>query len=233
MFKYSDELFNQCDGITRSDVTKLFYLATYVDYQGYLIYNHNFMTRKKLQSVLELNRNNFDSFFKKMIELKIIAYDKNKNIMINKGLFIKGNIDTELIEYSNHTRLYIRSIQYLYRHVPKNQHSQLGNYFKLIPYIHRQRNILCLNPDSLPDDAIPMTVDDLKEVLSCHRHTARKFISDMLKVRLEDDEAIIGFWRTDYDEGLSKVIVNPKVFYGGNFNITGGRQEILRWFERK
>ena len=78
-----------------------------------------------------------------------------------------------------------------------------------------------------------ITETDLKEVLSCHRHTARKFISDMLKVRLEDDEAIIGFWRTDYDEGLSKVIVNPKVFYGGNFNIAGGRQEILRWFERK
>jgi len=55
----------------------------------------------------------------------------------------------------------------------------------------------------------------------------------MLKVRLENDEAIIGFWRTDYDEGYSKIIVNPKVFYGGNFNIKGGRQEIIRWFERK
>ena len=74
---------------------------------------------------------------------------------------------------------------------------------------------------------------DLQQILGCHRHTARKFISDMLKVGLENGEAIVGFWRTDYNEGYSKIIVNPKVFYGGNFNIKGGRQEIIKWFERK
>ncbi len=233
LFKYSDSLFKDCENITQCDIVKLFYLATYVDFQGYLIYNHSFMSRKNMQEILELNRNNFDRFFKKMMGIKIFTYDENNHILINKDYFIKGNLENEITKYNNHTRLYIRSIQYLYKNVPKTQHSQLGNYFKLIPYIHRQRNILCNNPDSLPENAEPLTVYDLQVILGCHRHTARKFISDMLKVRLENDEAIIGFWRTDYDEGYSKIIVNPKVFYGGNFNIKGGRQEIIRWFERK
>ena len=85
----------------------------------------------------------------------------------------------------------------------------------------------------MPEDAEPLTVDDLQTILDCHRHTARKFISDMLKIRLDNDEAIIGFWRTDYDERLSKVIVNPRVFYGGNFKLKNGRQDIIKWFERK
>jgi hypothetical protein len=52
----------------------------------------------------------------------------------------------------------------------------------------------------------------------------------MLKIRLDNDEAILGFWRTDYDEGFSKVIINPKVFYGGNFKLKDGRNEIMKWF---
>lgn len=230
LFKYSNELLKD---MTQCDIVKLFYLATYVDYQGYLIYNHAFMTRKDMQSILGLNRNNFDQFFKKMIDLGVITYDKYKNIQVNKSYFTRGNVENEILKYDNHTRLYIRSIQYLYDHVPKKQHNQLGSYFKLIPYIHRQRNILCSNPDSLPEDAEPLTVYDLQTILDCHRHTARKFITDMLKIRLDNDEAIIGFWRTDYDEGYSKVIVNPRVFYGGNFKVNGGRQDIIRWFERK
>lgn len=233
LFKYCDALFNDCEGITQNDIVKLFYLATYVDYQGYLVYNDAFMTRQDMRKVLELSRTNFDIFFNKMLNLGIFAYDKNKHIFINKNYFIKGNVEDEIVETYNHTRLYINTIRYLYKHVPKTQHSQLGNYFRLIPYIHRQRNILCSNPDSLPEEANPLTVYDLQQILGCHRNTARKFISDMLKVRLENGEAIVGFWRTDYDEGYSKIIVNPKVFYGGNFNIKGGRQEIIKWFERK
>lgn len=233
LFKYSNEIFKHCEEITQSDIAKLFYIATFVDYDGCLIYNNNYVKRKNLQQILEINRKHFDTFFNKMVDAEIITYDKNNNIMINKEYFARGNISNEVVEYINHTRLYIRSIQYLYKHVPKAQHNQIGNYFRLIPYIHRQRNILCNNPDSMPEDAEPLTVYDLQQILGCHRHTARKFITDMLKVRLENDEAIIGFWRTDYDEGYSKIIVNPKVFYGGNFNIKGGRQEIIRWFERK
>jgi len=230
LFKYCNEVLNQHPEIVPEDITKLFYLATYVDFDGYLIYNDSYMTRYEMQELLQLSRKNFDLFFNKLKSLKIISQDSSKNIKINKEYFVKGEIDKDIQKYYNYTRVYIKTIRYLFEHVPLRKHKQLGSYFKLIPYIHRQQNTLCWNPENEQSDIKLMHVKDLQNILGYHRNSVRSFIKELLSTRLENGEAILGFFRTDYDEGKSFIIVNPKVFYGGNFKLDEGKNTIIKWF---
>jgi hypothetical protein len=230
LFKYCNNLLEQHKEITPEDITKLFYLATYVDYDGYLVYDGQYMTRANMQNILGLSINIFDVFFNKMKKIGIFSVDKCKNIKINKRYFSKGEIDKEIQQYYDYTRVYIDTIRYLYNNVDKRNQKQLGNYFKLIPYIHRQQNTLCHNPSDDISNIKLMTVNELKDILGYHRNGVRGFIKELLSTRLDNNEAILGFFRTEYDEGKSYIIVNPKVFYGGNFKLKNGRNEVIKWF---
>jgi hypothetical protein len=230
LFKYCDDIVRNHPEITSEDIAKLFYLATYVDYDGYLVLDESYMSRQDINNLLKIHVTNFDIFFNKMKKLNIFIQDNNKNIKINKSYFSKGELDRDIKKYYNYTRIYIKTIRYLFENVPQRKQSQLGNYFKIIPYIHRQQNVLCWNPDSNNGELQLMHVKDLQDILGYHRNSVRGFIKDMLSTRLDNGEAILGFFRTEYDEGKSYIIVNPKVFYGGNFNLEEGKNAVIKWF---
>jgi hypothetical protein len=230
LFKYSDTILKQHPEITSEDITKLFYLSTYVDYNGYLIYDSSYMTKENMKLLLKLSRNIFNLFFSKMIKCEIFIKE-DRYIKINKDYFTKGEIDTEIKQNYDYTRLYIKSIRYLFENVQPRKQKLLGNYFKLIPYIHRQRNILCWNPDSKKEDIILLRSKELQEILQVHRHTITAFINELVSVKLKNGESIVAFIKNDPDNSKLPVYVNPRVFYGGNFDLKNGKQDILENFQ--
>lgn len=228
IFKYCDEMISE--NIKQEDIVKLFYLATYVDYEGYIIYRNTRVKRKTVNQILNIHRNSFPLFFNKMIRLGILIQDDNKYIKISSDYFEKGEIAKEIKKYYNYTRLYINTIRYLYQNVPIYLHKGLGNYFKMIPYIHRQKNLLCHNPESPKEYINLMRVGELKKILNYTEDGVSKLIRSLLRIRLNDGSAIIGFFREDSDEAKSYIIINPKVFYGGNFDLSEGSIGVLKWF---
>lgn len=230
LFKYCDNILNQHKEIIVEDITKLFYLATYVNNNGYLIYKNKYMQKDDMQYLLDMSREKFSVFFNKMIRLSIFILENKINIKINKEYFTKGSINKDMKKYYDYTRMYIKTIRYLFENVSIRDHKRLGNYFKLIPYIHRQQNVLCWNPECRVEDIKLMTLYDLKEIIGYSKNGIKGFIKEMLSIRLENGESIIGFFVTDPDFWKSVIIVNPKVFYGGNFNIKDGKQAVTKWF---
>lgn len=232
LFKYCDNILNQHKEIIVEDITKLFYLATYVNNNGYLVYKNNHMQKDDMQYLLNMSREKFSIFFNKMIKLNIFILENKNSIKINKEYFTKGSINKDMKKYYDYTRMYIKTIRYLFENVSIRGHKRLGNYFKLIPYMHRQQNVLCWNPEGRVEDIKLMTLYDLKEIIGYSKNGIKGFIKEMLSIRLENGESIIGFFVTDPDFWKSVIIVNPKVFYGGNFNIKDGRDTVTKWFGR-
>lgn len=228
LFKYNNGIIN--DDIKQNDLVRLFYLATFVDYNGYIIYKNSKVKRKDLKQVLKIHRNKVAKFYIKMINYGILFLDEEENIKISDKLFIKGKIDNGYKKLFDYTRIYVNSIRFLYENVSENMHKSLGNYFKMIPYIHRQQNVLCYNPDSPIENIKLMKIGELKQILNYTYRGVSKLIRSLLKVKLKDGSSIIGFFRTDIDESKSYIIINPKVFYGGNFNLPEGSTGILKWF---
>jgi len=231
LFKYCDNLLLDHKELSQEDIVRLFYLATFANKEFYFIRNNKFMKRSNINNILQISRTNFDIFFNKMINLKIFIQNTNdKHIKINSNFFTSGKISDEIKKYYNYTRLYVKTIRYLFENVDKNKHRYLGRYFKLIPFIHRQKNILCWNPESKIDDMSMMHISDIQGILNFDGRTVRKFIKELLSIRLMNGESIIGLFRTEIDESESYIIINPKVFYGGNFDLPEGMNSILKWF---
>lgn len=229
LFQYGDKIFSQLPELIQEDITKLFYLATYVDYEGILIYNDELMTRRSMQRLINISREKFSVFFNKLKKLNILIQEENI-IKINKEYFLKGEIEKNIKTDFNYTRLYINSIRYLYENVSIRKHRQLGAYFKMIPYIHRQQNTLCWHPDSNADDIELMNIKELREILGYHQNSIERFIHDLLSVQLDNGESILAFILHNNDKEKSYIIINPRVFYGGNFDLPGGINGIIKWF---
>jgi len=230
LFKYGDKIFSQLPELIQEDITKLFYLAVFVDYEGVLVYNNEHMTRRTMQRLIGISREKFSLFFNKLIKLNILSQNSNI-IKINKDIILKGEIEKSIKSNYNYTRLYINSIRYLYENVSIRKHKQLGAYFKLIPYIHRQQNTLCWNPDSYVNDINLMSVKELKNILGYHEDSIKRLTDKLKETKLDNNESILAF--IDHDKDLSKahIIINPRVFYGGNFDILGEVSGILKWFK--
>lgn len=230
LFKYCNNILNDYKEINQEDIVKLFYLATYVDYEGYIIYKKNNVDRRCLCEIVGIHVNNFDVFFNKMKKLNILIQDDNKYIKMSKDFFMKGGVENDMKKHNNYTRIYVNSIRYLYENVPRRSHGRLGNYFKIIPYIHRQGSKLCHNPNSKEEDIKLMYLKDLKTIFNCSLRSLRELKRNLLSVRLKDGSGIIAFLMEHPDELKAHVLINPKVFYGGNFDIDGGKQGIMKWF---
>ena len=231
LFKYGNILLEEHKEVTPADLTKLFYIATFVNYSGYIIYKKKFVRRKELRKILDLSINAFDTFFNKMIKIGIFEYGENKNIKINQKYFFKGSVDTDIKKYYNYSRLYVDSIRFLYENVKINNHKYMGLFFKILPYVHRQGNILCHNPECDHKEVDYMTAGDLQKLLGFHIDTIRRFINKMLKVKLRNGQSILIFIKNDTNDKNLPVLMNPKIFYGGNFDLPEGYNSIFKWFK--
>jgi hypothetical protein len=76
-------------------------------------------------------------------------------------------------------------------------------------------------------------LSDLKDILGYTHKSVKPFIDSLLETRLENGEAILGFFVTNSDFWKSTVVINPRVFYGGNFDIDGGRNAFTQYFKLK
>lgn len=213
-FLYNNKLFDNID-LTKSDIFKLFYLASFMDYEGYLVYEDTYMKRKDLYLILNKARKNSDLFYNKMKDLGILIQDKYKNTKVNELYFNKGNINKSIKQYNDFTRIYLNIIRFLYKNNDIRFHPQLGSFCKLIPYAHREKNILCSNQNSKKENPTMLDAIYLKDVLGYNRNGIRNLINDLKLITLENGEPIISF----YDDNKYHIIINPRAFYGGNFDI--------------
>jgi len=135
---------------SKSDITMIFYLATFINGTGYLAYDNNIKLDKKgLQSKLEIGRTLFGKFLKKLIKYEILMPSGNYfkwNETCNFYGSTKGKAKPKTL-----VRTYVNQIRELYEaknEKGKRKYSAINLYpiFALVPYLHHSSNIVCKNP---------------------------------------------------------------------------------------
>ena len=148
MFYIKNEILFNDIGLKPNTITRLIYLATYLDYSiehkkfGTLVKigkdNKRIpMTRKDISEVMKLSKGALSEFINELKEKNII-YEINKNFYLNNTYFTKGTVKTEREQakiYNNYTRVYIEVIRQLYCKFKPAKHKQLGYVFQLIPFM--------------------------------------------------------------------------------------------------
>lgn len=148
--KKNEVLFNKLN-LKPANITRLIYLATYIDYntnqENLLVLNENGkktkpITRDEMMKLLKLKRSGFEDFLKDLKNNNLI-YEVDDKFYITNEYFSKGKCPFDKKQY---VRLYITPIRDLYNNCKPTQHKVLSYAFRLLPKLNYHTNIICQNP---------------------------------------------------------------------------------------
>lgn len=212
--------------IDRADISRLIYLATFIDYsnrQENLLIMHEKgkaivpMTRHHMKKVLKLAENPFNAFLRNMKKNDLI-WSVGDKYYINNEYFTKGKVGFNNKEY---TRIFISTTRYLYQHSTPRQHKILGYVFQLVPYMHYELNILCRNPMEVDASMVnKLSLQEICELLgiSTDRGNMTKFRNNLSKFYIAvDGHKYYLFAHVTVRTGIIKdyFVINPAVIWGG------------------
>lgn len=219
-------LFNNLE-IDRADISRLIYLATYIDYnnrqENLLIINkkgqvNQVMTRQMMQKLLKLADKQFKVFLKNMKNNDLI-WEAGGKYYISSIYFSKGKTNFDKKEY---TRLFVDTTRYLYEHIPIRQHKILGYALQLIPFCHYELNVICRNP--LEIDPLKVKKLSLKEICQMLEISTDK--GNMIKFRDNLSNFVIKVEGVKYylfahntvrnGEMRDYFVINPLIIWAGN-----------------
>ena len=139
------------NNFTKSDLTMIFYLATYIDGTGYLSYGNKVkMQKADLQKVLGIGRNLFSKLYNKLIDHGILK-KAERGYKWSETFNFYGS-SKGIAKPTMLVRTYVNQIRGLYEATNeggRRKYSATSLYpiFALVPYLHHSTNIVCKNPE--------------------------------------------------------------------------------------
>lgn len=229
---FNDLIYNENFNLELATISRIIYLATYIDYDNNLVLNNEyacghkkeFMTKKDIKRVMELSDRAFLNFFKEVTEKEIlIEIEKNKRYKINEQYFKRGKLSKEDKNRGNFTRVYIKTVRKLYVNTEPRNHKCLSYMFKLLPFIDLRTNLLVFNPNQETEDLQKITLRDIGDFfgISKDRKNLNKFLdNNLFKIFIYEDGKKYWILNEIFVKNGGSLndyfAINPMLFYGGN-----------------
>ena len=192
--------------ISPENLTRLMYFASFCGKENYVMQDID------LKSVLHINSNQVKTFKDEFFGQAIIQ-DGCRLYLCNE-LFSKGKISKSP---NNYARLYTETTRLLYLNCTStSEHAYLSYFFRMIPFVNRQSNILCTNQEEQDINHIAyMNVTEFFNLINRTHHSRIK--QKLLSYRI-NGELAIGFFNTidRLDYRGKYALINPILFYGGD-----------------
>lgn len=214
-YKKSEILYKE-EGISKSNISRLIYLATFIDYETNEIVDYKSNGKKyslglkDIKALLKLSEKTFNEFFKEMIEREII-HKQNENFFISKKYFSKGKLSKN---ENSFTRMFIQTIRDLYEATSSRQHKQLANVFSLVPFLDYETNAI------VGTDGEKLRITEIARLLGYDESHTDRMKKDLLGFSIVKDNTKFYFFNyvtvKDYENETSFFMVNPLAFYAGS-----------------
>lgn len=173
------------DSLNNPTISRLVYLATYVNGDNYIAYdNGRILSRCQLQDLLKLGDTAFKSFLKEAKRYNYLTEDEY-GFKINTNVFGKGKLQKNKDQRA--AKLFIYSTRFLYENTTIDSHKTLAYMYMILPYVNLTYNVLCDNPWETDKTKIhKMSVDMLCERLGLDISHSKRFVNQLLKIQFPD-----------------------------------------------
>lgn len=173
---YNNEvLFDEQLGLSKSTITRLMMLSTYLDFNNVLVKElpkrrqtadktTEPMEYRDIQNVLMLERKAFSSFMKEIEKCGILIKHENC-YKLSSEFFYKGETSRDVC----FTKMYVETVRELYRGVALSSsiraHSTLSFIFQLMPFVHWETNFIVKDRLCATKDMIPLSLEEMCIIL--------------------------------------------------------------------
>lgn len=207
------------NGLAPETVTRLIYLNTFIGYDNKLkLTERTPMKYKDIQNVLKTSKSTTLRFWKEVAP-KYLSTDSEGNVISNCKIFKKGVIKNGEKVVSCQ-RLYIEGIRRLYEAVELCNHRQLGFFFKLLPFINIEYNLICLNPHETDLEKIELiSMEGFCELIGYGITHISKLVNIYSGIRFNVGGRMEKFCAITYngvDNRNAKIFINPRILYCGS-----------------
>lgn len=226
IFKYGNPIFRELEkkapgNKSNIHVIRFMMLTTCLTFGGKLFDSNKHRIKKSsLKNIWDVqNRNSINETYDLLKECGYIYETEEGYIMLNEDLVIKGAIENfeELRKQGDsltYTRIYVDNIKEMYQNTESKQRKQLANLFKALPYINFKYNVFCENPTETDETKIKLlNWTDLARLCGYEdKKQVARFKKDLMSLKICGYDVMGEFTRSSG----KTIIVNPKVYYGGD-----------------
>lgn len=197
-------------GLSAPNVTRLMYLATFMDYQNFLRNTNNwFMTKEEMRKVMSLKADTFQKFYRECINSGILNVDEGK-YSLNQNIFHRGEMNNGAIGGDHYTFIYYNAVREIYEKSSCGEHKGLAILFLLIPYVNKFYNVVCRNvTEEKWENMECMTLNEIGELLGIKN--IRNIKAKLSKITVGGKPTIV---RANA-QGISFIFINDSIYYGG------------------
>lgn len=196
-----------------ADLVRLFYLSTYILYErSTLCYsNGRALTADSLPEVLQTSESTCRRFLAAMEQQGYLQIEDGA-VTMNTEYFARQSIRHWIGDDRSFIRVYHNAYRYLYRQLKNRQRGQLAYLIRMIPYLHEERNIVCVN--RFEHDAsriVPLDDKRICEAVGYNPNQSARLMRDLQALHLENGQSAL-----KYNTEQHCFIIHPALFYEGD-----------------
>ena len=211
--------------LQRADAARITFLSTFLTYDGFLSGgNHRALREEDVKPLIGLSERRFFDFWD-LVKKRNIFYLKDGKIYPDKKLFRKGELRSAAIAKNAErgvyfTRMYADVIQQLYRSVPPASVRVLGYIFQILPYVHREFNIVCHNPLETDFEKIrPLKLSEFCKLVGYNKRGSRRLLSQLTGMRVTvdgEEQPAVSYENYPARQLAYGIFINPNIYYAGS-----------------
>ena len=196
-----------------ADLVRLFYLSTYMLYErSTLCYsNGRALTADSLPEVLQTSESTCRRFLAAMEQQDYLQIEDGA-VTMNTEYFARQSIRYWRGDERSFIRVYHNAYHCLYRQLENRQRGQLAYLIRMIPYLHEERNIVCVN--RFEHDAsriVPLDDKRICEAVGYNPNQSARLMRDLQALHLENGQSAL-----KYNTEQHCFIIHPALFYEGD-----------------
>lgn len=205
----------QFTDIAPETVTRLVYLITFIGYDNVLMRSiRTPMRRKYLAEILNVSKATVSRLWNE-VSPRYISETDGGVLLANNDIFRKGKI--KQIQYR---KFYINGIRNLYEEAQRNNHRKIGYFFKLLPYINIEYNLLCYNPWETDIKRLElMSMVDFCKLIGYNIVHLNDLMYAYRNIWFTVNDGAERFCTITYNgihNNNARIFINPRILYCGN-----------------